>query len=102
MFRTTIAKAPFRAPAAFAPRAFTTTARAMSDGDNSSGAPLRTGGQGDAFSRREQASEDMAIRQREKERLLELRKKLDEQQAHLKKLADHIDEITKDQGGEQN
>lgn len=32
----------------------------------------------------------MAIRQREKERLLELRKKLDEQQAHLKKLADHM------------
>ena len=44
----------------------------------------------DAFSRREQASEDMAIRQRERERLLELRKKLDEQQTHLKKLADHM------------
>lgn len=44
----------------------------------------------DAFSRREMASEEMAIRQRERERLIELRKKLDEQQIHLKKLSDHM------------
>ncbi|EHK15390.1 uncharacterized protein TRIVIDRAFT_187623 [Trichoderma virens Gv29-8] len=97
MLRTTLTKTaalrPMRA-------AFTTTARAMSEGDT--GAPPKTGGPGDAFQRREKASEDYAIRQREKEKLLELRKKLTEQQEHLDRLAKHIDEITKDQGGEQN
>ncbi|RFU79109.1 atpase inhibitor, iatp, mitochondria [Trichoderma arundinaceum] len=97
MLRTTLTKTvafrPMRA-------AFTTTARAMSEGDT--GAPPKTGGQGDAFQRREKASEDYAIRQREKEKLLELKKKLHEQQEHLQRLAKHIDEITKEQGGEQN
>ncbi|KAI0012097.1 mitochondrial ATPase inhibitor, IATP-domain-containing protein [Xylariaceae sp. FL0662B] len=81
-------------------RAFSTTTRAMAGGDT--GAPPKTGGPGDAFQRRERAQEDYTIRQREKEKLLELRKKLREQQAHLQKLADHIDELTKDQGGEHN
>jgi len=44
----------------------------------------------DAFQRRERASEDFAIRQREKEKLRELRKKLAEQQAHLQQLSDHM------------
>lgn len=44
----------------------------------------------DAFQRREKGAEDFAIRQREKEKLMELRKKLDEQQSHLKKLSDHM------------
>ncbi|KAJ8120037.1 hypothetical protein ONZ43_g3154 [Nemania bipapillata] len=72
----------------------------MSAGDT--GAPPKTGGQGDAFQRREKASEDYAIRQREKEKLLELRKKIAEQKDHLQKLSDHIDELTKEQGGEKN
>ena len=56
----------------------------------------------DAFQRREKANEDYAIRKREKEKLLELKKKLTEQQNHLKQLSDHIDDLTKEQGGEQN
>ncbi|KAI7776928.1 mitochondrial atpase [Diaporthe eres] len=56
----------------------------------------------DAFQKREKANEDYAIRLREKEKLLDLKKKLAEQQAHLKQLSDHIDEITKEQGGEHN
>lgn len=44
----------------------------------------------DAFQKREKASEDWAIRQREKEKLLELKKKLSEQQAHLKQLEAHM------------
>lgn len=44
----------------------------------------------DAFQRRERANEDLAIRQREKEKLLELKKRLAEQQAHLKQLSDHM------------
>lgn len=44
----------------------------------------------DAFQRRERASEDYAIRQREKEKLLELKKKLTEQQQHLDRLSKHM------------
>ncbi|KAF9879269.1 mitochondrial ATPase [Colletotrichum karsti] len=100
MLRVTVAKAAAR-PLTFTSRAaFTTTARAMGEGDT--GAPPKMGGQGDAFQRREKANEDYAIRQREKEKLLELRKKVSEQQAHLQQLSDHIDEITKEQGGEHN
>ncbi|TLS28405.1 hypothetical protein PpBr36_01108 [Pyricularia pennisetigena] len=79
--------------------AFSTSASRMAEGDL--GSTPKTGG-GDAFQKRERAQEDYAIRQREKEKLLELRKRLAEQQAHLNKLAEHIDEITKQQGGEQN
>ncbi|KAI0424929.1 mitochondrial ATPase inhibitor, IATP-domain-containing protein [Xylaria sp. FL1042] len=101
MFRQTLTKIPSRGLATpVSSRAFSTTLRAMAAGDT--GAPPKTGGQGDAFQRRERASEDYAIRQREKEKLLELRKKIGEQQDHLKKLSDHIDELTKEQGGEKN
>ncbi|KAH7329305.1 mitochondrial ATPase inhibitor, IATP-domain-containing protein [Stachybotrys elegans] len=97
MLRTTFTKTssirPFRA-------AFSTTARVMTEG--ATGSPPKTGGQGDAFQRREKAAEDFAIRAREKEKLMELKRKLAEQQQHLQRLSDHIDEITKDQGGEQN
>ncbi|KAL2145923.1 hypothetical protein VTI28DRAFT_5797 [Corynascus sepedonium] len=96
MMRTSIAKL---ARPAMLSRTFATTARACA---GETGAPPKTGGPGDAFQKRERASEDYAIRQREKEKLKELKKKLTEQQAHLQKLSDHIDEITKDQGGEQN
>ncbi|KAK4156967.1 mitochondrial ATPase inhibitor, IATP-domain-containing protein [Chaetomidium leptoderma] len=97
MMRTSITKL---ARPALLSRTFVTTARAMAAGDT--GAPPKTGGQGDAFQRRERASEDYAIREREKLKLLELKKKLAEQQGHLQQLSDHIDEITKNQGGEHN
>ncbi|KAL1844263.1 hypothetical protein VTJ49DRAFT_2320 [Mycothermus thermophilus] len=98
MMRTSVTK--LARPARPLSRMFSTTARAMSAG--ATGAPPKTGGQGDAFQRRERAQEDYAIRQREKEKLKELKKKIQEQQAHLKQLSDHIDEITRDQGGENN
>ncbi|EGS18830.1 uncharacterized protein CTHT_0054400 [Thermochaetoides thermophila DSM 1495] len=98
MLRTSIVKVA--RPALLSRATFSTTVRAMSAGDT--GAPPKTGGLGDAFQRRERAQEELAIRQREREKLLALKKKLEEQQAHLKQLADHIDEITRDQGGEQN
>ena len=44
----------------------------------------------DAFQKREKASEDYAIRAREKEKLLELKKKLEEQKEHLNKLSAHM------------
>ncbi|KAI1435319.1 mitochondrial ATPase inhibitor, IATP-domain-containing protein [Xylaria sp. CBS 124048] len=100
MFRQTLTKIPSRAIAApVSRRAFTTTFQAMAEGDT--GAPPSTGVM-DAFQRREKTNEDWTIRQREKEKLLEFREKLKEQQAHLQKLSDHIDELTKEQGGENN
>ncbi|KAH7252359.1 mitochondrial ATPase inhibitor, IATP-domain-containing protein [Fusarium tricinctum] len=84
MLRTT-----FRQTAAFRPvRCFSTTPRVMTEG--ATGAPRPTGGSGDAFQRREKASEDYAIRQREKEKLIELKKKLQEQQQHLDRLSKHM------------
>jgi len=86
MLRTTVTKA-----AAFRPlrtATFTTTARTMGEGDT--GAPPKMGGQGDAFQRREKANEDYTIRQREKEKLLSLKKKLAEQQQHLDRLSAHM------------
>ncbi|KAK0389608.1 hypothetical protein NLU13_3183 [Sarocladium strictum] len=95
MLRPTLTKAsalrPLRA-------SFSTTARVMADG--ATGAPPKTGGAGDSWQRREKANEDYAIRQREKEKLLELKAKLQEQRQHLDRLAEHIDDMTKDQDGE--
>ncbi|KAI1107845.1 mitochondrial ATPase inhibitor, IATP-domain-containing protein [Jackrogersella minutella] len=104
MYRQTLTKVPSRGLAiASYRRAFTTTTRTMAAGDTGSPNKLGSlGGQGDAFQKREKANEDYAIRQREKEKLIELRKKLHEQQEHLKRLSDHIDELTKEQGGEHN
>ncbi|KAF7892523.1 uncharacterized protein EAF02_000061 [Botrytis sinoallii] len=86
-----------------AARAFTVSVRTMGEGDTgaarlAANIPQR---KGDAFTKREKANEDFTIRQRENEKLLELRKKITEQRDHLKKLEDHITEIEKQSGGEQ-
>lgn len=52
--------------------------------------PPGGGGTSDAFQKREKANEDYTIRQRERQKLLELKKKLNEQQAHLKQLEQHM------------
>ena len=100
MLRTALLKAARPSTATISRAAFTTSARAMAAGDT--GAPPKTGGQGDAFQKRERAQEEMFIRKAEREKLLALRDKIKAQQEHLQHLQDHIDEITKDQGGEQN
>ncbi|KAL9121483.1 MAG: hypothetical protein Q9187_001961 [Circinaria calcarea] len=56
----------------------------------------------DSFSKREKASEDLFVRQKEREKLLAVKAKIAEQQKHLKELDKHISELTKEQGGEQN
>ncbi|KAL5346996.1 ATPase inhibitor [Pseudogymnoascus australis] len=93
MFRQSIVKATRPAT-----RAFATTARAMGAGDTGS---VRQTGSTDAFQKREKAQEDYAIRQREKEKLLDLKKRLAASHDHIKKLEEDIDEFTKNQGGEQ-
>ncbi|KAL2889198.1 hypothetical protein HOO65_030699 [Ceratocystis lukuohia] len=93
MIRPSVSKAALRAVVS-GPRAFSVSTRVMSAGDV--GSPSKTGGQGDAFQRREKANEDYIVRQRENEKLLALKKKLEEQKAHLQELSDHIDELTKE------
>ncbi|KAF8458053.1 mitochondrial ATPase inhibitor, IATP-domain-containing protein [Terfezia claveryi] len=85
----------------FAP--FVISTRAMSSGEVGSGFSRPEGQKGgDSFTKREKAVEDYYIRQKEKEKLLQLREKLKQQRAHLDELDKHIDELTRNQGGEQN
>lgn len=77
--------------------------RTMAEGATGSGAS-RAGGiaQGDSFTRREKAQEDLYMKQKEQEKLTMLRQKLKEQRAHLDELDKHIEDMTRDQGGEHN
>ncbi|KAI4155809.1 MAG: hypothetical protein LQ340_000742 [Diploschistes diacapsis] len=53
----------------------------------------------DSFSKREKANEDMAIKNREREKLMALKAKVEAQQKHLKDLSDHIDQMSVEQEG---
>ncbi|KAI4249749.1 MAG: hypothetical protein L6R40_000538 [Gallowayella cf. fulva] len=68
----------------------------MAEGDT--GAP-RSGGsaQGDAFSKREAANEDLYVRQKEMEKLQNLKKKIEEHKHHLEELEKHVTD-TMEQG----
>ncbi len=44
----------------------------------------------DAFTKREKANEDYTIKMREKEKLLELRRRIAEQHEHLNQLEEHV------------
>jgi len=75
----------------------------MAAGDTGSGAS-RSGGEaaGDAFTKREKASEELWIRKEEKAKLLQLKEKLEKQKEHIEELSKNIDEMVKNSGGEQN
>ena len=66
----------------------------MAEGDT--GAP-RSGGaaQGDAFTKREQASEDYYVKEQEKQKLEALRKKIADKEADLAKDRDEVERISK-------
>ncbi|RAH75204.1 uncharacterized protein BO66DRAFT_2369 [Aspergillus aculeatinus CBS 121060] len=87
-------------------RSFSALAPRMGAGDT--GAPRAGGVQsGDSFTKREAAQEGRYIHEKELEkptinRLQKLKASIKAQREHLDKLDEHIDEITKDQGGEQN
>ncbi|KAE8144405.1 mitochondrial ATPase inhibitor, IATP-domain-containing protein [Aspergillus avenaceus] len=82
-------------------RSFSALAPKMAEGDT--GAPRAGGAQsGDAFVRREAAQESLYIHEKEREKLLALRKKVQEQRQHLDELDKHLEEMSKSQGGEQN
>ncbi|GAB1206612.1 hypothetical protein APSETT445_005302 [Aspergillus pseudonomiae] len=82
-------------------RSFSALAPRMAAGDT--GAP-RPGGsaQADQFTKREAAQENLYIHEKEREKLLALHNKVKEQRKHLDELDKHIEELTKNQGGEQN
>jgi hypothetical protein len=72
-------------------------------GEGDTGAPRAGGVQsGDSFTRREAAQESLYIHEKEKEKLASLKRKIQEQQEHLNELDKHIDELTRNQGGEKN
>ncbi|CAO1604712.1 MAG: hypothetical protein LQ349_007887 [Xanthoria aureola] len=63
----------------------------MAEGDT--GAPKAGGAaQGDAFTKREAASEDYYVRQNELEKLQNLKKKIEDHKKHLEELDKHVDE----------
>ena len=66
----------------------------MAEGD--AGAP-RSGGsaQGDAFTKREQASEDYYVKNQEREKLEALKKKIADQEAALAKDREEVEKISK-------
>ncbi|KAL7274972.1 ATPase inhibitor [Rhizina undulata] len=101
MLRTTISRSLRIKP--FAPVAMSARAYSTSEGATGSGFS-RPGGQaqGDSFTKREKAAEDLYVRAQEKEKLLILKQKLREQRKHLDELDAHIAELTKEQGGEKN
>ncbi|KAF2232929.1 putative ATPase inhibitor mitochondrial precursor [Viridothelium virens] len=102
----TTSRAVLRATRAFgspriASRSFSVASRMMAEGDT--GAP-RSGGaaSSDAFTKRESASEEMFIRDQERQKLASLRAKIGEHKKHLEELEKHVDDLSKEQGGEQN
>jgi hypothetical protein len=90
---TTLLKHLQRTPAA---RTFSMSALRAAEGDT--GAP-RAGGQaqGDAFTKREQASEDYYVRQEEKKKLEALRQKIAEKEADIAKDREEAEKLTKKQ-----
>ena len=75
-------------------RTFSVAARRMAEGDTGA---TRSGGQaqGDAFTKREQASEDYYVKQEEKKKLEALRKKIADKEADLAKDRQEAEELTK-------
>ncbi|EAT81343.1 hypothetical protein HBI56_107650 [Parastagonospora nodorum] len=80
-----------------APRYFSVAARRMAEGATGSGASRPTGSAGgDAFTKREAASEELYIRQEEKAKLLAIKEKLRQQRQHIEDLDKHIDDVIKE------
>ncbi|KAF2090967.1 hypothetical protein K490DRAFT_62298 [Saccharata proteae CBS 121410] len=93
MLRTTITRA-VKAPAA---RTFSTSVRALAAGDTGA---IRPGGEaaGDAFQKREKANEAKYIKEKEMEKLQQLKQKLAAQRQHIDELEKHLDDLTEQNG----
>ncbi|CAL5870162.1 uncharacterized protein PFLUO_LOCUS4397 [Penicillium psychrofluorescens] len=96
MFRQAIARPLVTANRAVARRSFSVAVPRMGEGDT--GAP-RSGGvaSGDQFTKREAAQEAVYIREKEVEKLRNLKKTIADQRKHLDELEGHIDKLSKEQ-----
>ncbi|MCJ1374057.1 hypothetical protein MMC20_005287 [Loxospora ochrophaea] len=76
-------------------RAFSVSVVRMAEGDTGA---IRSGGaaQGDSFSKREKANEDLYVKDQERQKLAALKAKLEEQRKHLTELDKHIDQLQKE------
>ncbi|KAL4875944.1 mitochondrial ATPase inhibitor, IATP-domain-containing protein [Aspergillus karnatakaensis] len=94
MLRQSVARPLTTATRAVLTRPFSAAVPRMAAGDTGA---TRSGGQqaSDQFQKREAAQENLYIHQKEQEKLLALRKKIDEQRKHLDELDKHLDEFSK-------
>ncbi|KAF9884022.1 hypothetical protein FE257_002360 [Aspergillus nanangensis] len=97
MLRQSIARPLTTANRALLSRSFSAMAPRMAEGDTGSHRPG-----GDTFTKREAAQEAVYIHEKEREKLIALRKKVQEQQQHLNELDKHLEELQNNQGGEKN
>merc|ERR1712137_169080 len=94
MLRTSIIKS---ARSIAAPRYFSASALRMAEGATGSGSSRPTGtAGGDAFTKREAASEELYIRQEEKAKLMGIKEKLRMQRQHMDDLDKHIDDVIRE------
>ncbi|KAJ5748529.1 uncharacterized protein N7511_010225 [Penicillium nucicola] len=98
MLRQFVVRPAVAANRAVMTRSFSAAVPRMGEGDT--GAPRAGAGasasSGDAFTRREAAQESIYIRQKELEKLADLKKKIAEQRKHLDELEGHIDGLTRE------
>ncbi|CAG7944863.1 unnamed protein product [Penicillium salamii] len=90
MLRQSVVRSANTASRAVFTRSFSVAVPRLGEGDT--GAPRSSGGKssGDAFSRREAAQESLYIRDKELEKLAQLKKKIGEQRKHLDDLESHM------------
>lgn len=80
-------------------RTFATTPRILAVGDTGSGFSRPQGERaGDAWTRREQASEEMWIRNEERNRLLALKERMARREEHMDELERHLDDAMAAEG----
>ncbi|KAJ9604097.1 ATPase inhibitor [Cladophialophora chaetospira] len=98
MLRTQVVKLARASAAPSIRRSFSISAIRAAEGDTGG---MRSGGsaQADSFTKREQASENKFIKEKEMESLKRLREKLQQQRKHLDELDKHIQEL-EGEGGE--
>ncbi|KAJ5863715.1 uncharacterized protein N7529_005631 [Penicillium soppii] len=95
MLRQSIIRSANTANRAVFTRSFSAAVPRMGEGDTGGPRSSAGGSSGDAFTRREAAQESLYIREKELEKLAQLKKKISEQRKHLDELENHIDGLSK-------
>ncbi|KAJ5212267.1 uncharacterized protein N7498_003913 [Penicillium cinerascens] len=98
MLRQSIARPLLSANRVLSQRAFSVAVPRMGEGDTGAPRSGSGGSSGDSFTKREAAQEALYIREKELEKLHQLKKKITAQREHLDDLEAHINTLTKEQG----